>query len=177
MGGTSTSGVRSGGPWWGDTLGSVAGALGPVWLWARREAYSGIARPVSPLDRAVLLPYFGARLLDEVRVAVVPEIEEPVVFDLLRAVGLPVPMDFRGVLGMCFGDVVAVTRGTLEERGESTLFHELVHTVQMRRVGAGAFCRGYVADYVRYGYMGIVFEEEAYELQARFECGEVFEVR
>jgi hypothetical protein len=132
---------------------------------------------LSPLDRAVLAPYFDAALLDEVRVAVVRDIEEPVAFDVLRAAGLPVPMEFGGVQGMCFGDVVAITRETLAEHGPSTLFHELVHTVQMRRVGVGAFCREYVREFLEYGYLGISFEEEAFALQLRFDAGEVFEVR
>jgi hypothetical protein len=156
---------------------ALAGVAGPVWLWARREGYSGIARPLSPLDRAVLEPYFEGGLLERVRIAVVAEIEEPVVFDALRAAGLAVPMEFRGVQGMCFGDVVAVTRETMAEHGASTLFHELVHTVQMRRVGEARFCRVYLREFFEYGYLGIGFEDEAFALQMRFDAGEVFEVR
>lgn len=167
---------NAGEPWWGGVLALAAGTLGPVWLWARRVGYEDVARPLTAEDRAELAPYFDGTVLDAVRVAVVKRIENPVAFEVWRAMGRSVPVDLTGVWGMCFGDVVAVTRGAMETRGLSTLFHELVHTVQMRRVGMGRFCRGYVGEFVRFGYAGIGFEEEAFELQGRFERGEVFGV-
>lgn len=149
---------------------------GPWWLWARRGGLRRGARRLSDEESAVLRAYFAREVLDAARLAVVERVENPWVFRVLRRCGVRVPVDLTGVWGMCFGDVVAVTSRAMDERGLSTVFHELVHTVQMRRVGVGAFCRAYVRDYVMYGYMGIAFEEEAFALQARFERGEVFEV-
>jgi hypothetical protein len=161
----------------GTTLVGLAGVLGPVWLWARRDAISGIAAPLSREQRAVLSPYFEPALLEDARVAVVEHIENPVVVGLLEALGVELPMDLAGVSGMCFGDVVVVAGPTTAHGDLSTTFHELVHAVQMRRLGHAAFCREYVRGWLEEGYPAFALETEAYTLQTRFDRGEVFKVR
>ncbi len=161
----------------GSALVGLAGVLGPVWLWARRDAYSGIAEPLTRAQRAVLARYFEPALLDDVRVAVVEQVENPVVFGLLEVLGVDVPMSLETVSGMCYGNVLAVARHATAHGDLSTLFHELVHAVQMRRMGHAAFCRAYVRGWLEEGYPAFALETEAYVMQTRFDRGEVFEVR
>lgn len=155
---------------------ALAGVLGPAWLWARRDAYEGIAEPLAARARSLLAPYFSPDLLAAARIATVERIENPVVFGLLEALGLAIPMDLAHVSGMCFGDVVAVLRPTTAHADLSTTFHELVHSAQMRRLGQARFCRDYVRGWLEQGYPAFPLEEEAYTLQARFDRGEVFRV-
>ena len=138
---------------------------GPVWMWwARRAARAGTIVDLGPL-RDRLIPYFGADLLDRVEVRVVERVRTP---------GARI-----GPAGLCLGRVVVIAREVgASARFERVLFHELVHCVQMRRMGTARFCGAYLAGWWAAGrsYLDIPLEVEAYALQDRFAAGEVFRV-
>lgn len=140
-------------------------AAGPVWMaLARRAAASGSIMALGPL-RDRLIPYFGAELLDGVTVRVV---------DRVRTPGARVRP-----AGLCLGRVVVIARDAAgSARFERVLFHELVHGVQMRRMGTARFCGAYLGGWWAVGrsYLDIPLEVEAYALQDRFAAGEVFRV-
>lgn len=122
----------------------------------------------------VLSRYFSLDLLASVRVAVVERIDEPWVFRVMSTVGRTPPVVTGGVSGLAVGDAVGVVRGS----SRSTLFHELVHVAQYRRLGLGGFAYAYVRGWSEsgYEYAAIPLEAQAYGLQARFDAGEVFSV-
>lgn len=138
---------------------------GPIWMaLARRAAASGSIIELGPL-RERLIPYFGAELLDGVTVRVVERVRTP---------GARVRP-----AGLCLGRVVVIARDVAESaRFERVLFHELVHCVQMRRMGAARFCGAYLTGWWAAGrsYLNIPLEAEAFALQDRFATGEVFRV-
>ena len=150
--------------------------VGPAWVAVRRARYRAAGREIDGADRAVLARYFGAALLDSVRVAVVDRIENVALYGLMKSRRF-VPLDLTLVSGMAFDDTVVMTRGAWNgPRRMSTLFHELVHVAQYRRLGVRGFCREYVRGWLKGGYFGCWLEEEAYEMQGRFDGGEEFVV-
>lgn len=156
---------------------ACAGVIGPRWVRHRRAMYRDAATPVAGIDAEVLARYFSAPVMACVRVATVERIEDPAVYGLMRALGIRVPMELSTVAGMAFGDTVVMAGGEADEaRRRSTLFHEMVHVVQYRRLGMREFCRQYVRGWTEGGYFGLALEVEAYAMQKRFDRGEEFEV-
>ena len=153
---------------------------GAGWVKAQRERFRSLGAPVAAADRSALVPYFDPGLLDLVRVASVPMIENPAFYRELEQAGYGIPLDFRQMAGITFNDTVLVAR-SLNLGGEpwaSLLFHELVHVVQYRTLGVDEFIARYVLGWAANGfdYSAIPLEQDAYDLQRRFEAGESFSV-
>jgi hypothetical protein len=150
----------------GRGIARVVGVLaGPAWMWlARRAARAGSVVEIDAL-RTRLVPYFGENLVDDVEVRVVERVRTP---------GARI-----GPAGLCLGPVVVIARDVAASvRFEAVLFHELVHCVQMRRMGAAGFCGAHLAGWwaARRSYLDIPLEAEAFALQDRFAAGEVYRV-
>lgn len=154
---------------------AVAGAVGfmagPLWMaLARREAQHGTVVDLGPhVERFGL--YFDEALLAGVEVRAVDRVRLPGSWLVRRAAVNPA--------GLCLGRVVVLAAELIgSERFESVLFHELVHAVQMRRMGTARFCGSYLAGWRAAGrsYFGIPLEREAFELQGRFQDAEIFRV-
>jgi hypothetical protein len=150
----------------GQGLACAVGILaGPVWMWwARRAARAGTVVDLGPL-RGRLALYFETDLLDGVEVRVVERVRTP---------GARI-----GPAGLCLGRMLVIARDVdASARFERVLFHELVHCVQIRRMGEARFCGAYLAGWWGAGrsYLDIPLEIEAYALQDRFAAGEVFRV-
>jgi hypothetical protein len=156
----------------------AGGLLATLWIQTRRRHYRRTGSPLTTEDREALLTYYSADLLDRVRVARPPHIENPLLVRALVPLGLKPPADLRRMMGMAFVDTVALSQGAGRIRSRSILFHELVHCVQYQVMGTRRFLTAYVHDWLTNGrdYWTIVFEEEAYELTDRFNRGEVFSV-
>ena len=112
-----------------------------------RAAAAFVAGPLTENEKTLLRRYFPARLVDGVRVAVVPALEFPFVMNVKAT-----------TIG---SDLVVVKDG---ERSDWVLKHELVHVCQADRVGDDQFIRDYADQYVDagYDYNKILFEKEAY---------------
>jgi hypothetical protein len=112
-----------------------------------RAAAAFVASPLTEAEKTYLLQFFPARLVDGVRVAVVPALELPFVMD---------------VKAMTIGSDLIVVKGG--QRSDWVLKHELVHVCQADRVGDDEFIRNYADEYVDsgYDYSKIALEKEAY---------------
>lgn len=119
--------------------------------------------------RAALDPFYPSATLDEVRLAVVPAIPGPPLGGLLRRMGLATA-DFARVVGITFADTIVVADRLQGPALLATVFHELVHVEQVRRLGLAGFMRRYVEGWLASGrYAAVPLERDAYELQRRFE--------
>jgi hypothetical protein len=153
---------------------------GRRWVAAQREAFAPTSDPISEEDRAVLRNYFGHAVLQGSRVVWVDEIPNPDFYAAVERAGLPMPLDFRLMSGMTFGDTILISRSQFE--GPATwrplLFHELVHVVQYRILGVDRFVSQYIEGWAGNGffYESIPLERMAYELQGRFDLGARFSV-
>jgi len=154
----------------------VVGALGPFWVRRARGVFGRRGRELTERERGSVAQWFETSLLDRVRVAVVDEVMLPA--PLLRRLVGGVVVDRPTAIALV--DVVAVSADAVD--GEDVpgplLFHELVHIAQWQTRGVRGFVRAYARGWVLAGknYFGIPLEREAFELQRRFETGEVFRV-
>jgi hypothetical protein len=148
-------------------------ANGIRWVHDQRERYRAAAEPIPEYVRARLTPYFAQSTLDSARVIEVPEIANPPFFSAFTESGLPLPLDFRQMAGITFGDtiLVASSHQVPGEPIESLMFHELVHVIQYSALGVDEFIRRYVIGWANaaFDYFRIPLEEDAYDLQGAFE--------
>jgi hypothetical protein len=75
--------------------------------------------------------------------------------------------------GITYLDTYFVTPGLA--RDESLHFHELIHVLQWRLLGPELFIARYAAGLEQFGYRESPLEAMAYQAQARFEQGLVFD--
>ena len=144
------------------------------WLYQQRQIHLTQARPLSSRERSRLDGYFEKRILDLTRVATIDQIPNPAFYDELREREIPIPMDFTSAIGFTLIDCVLLQKGF---RSISTLFHEMVHVVQMDLLGVRKLVELYFDDLAKNGYQNVLFERQAYDLTTRFTCGQSFSVR
>lgn len=145
--------------------------VGSAWVASRRRRYRKLGRPLNGTERLAFGGYFDPLLLQRVRIAIVPRIDDPPGANLLRSLGFGTIASLSSVRGMAFGDAIVVTGSPDRTPPISLLFHELVHVVQYEQLGIGPMLRRYVAEYFESGrdYFAIIAERCAYALQERFE--------
>ena len=109
---------------------------------------------------------FPADLLEITRVVSVGTIPFPPVY----AYGLPEfeAMANMPMAGITFGDMYFIQPSY---SSEGIHFHELVHVVQWRILGAREFLLTYALGLVQFGYVASPLEAIAFDLQERFEQG------
>lgn len=148
---------------------------GTSWVKDQRARYRPSAIPLDDNTRRSLQPFFSAATLDSVRVLRVPEVENPGFYAAFVQAGQPLPLDFRQMAGITFGDVVLVStaHAVPGESPVSLMFHELVHVVQYSNLGIDEFIRRYVIGWAAAGfdYYQIPLEQDAYTLQNAFDQG------
>lgn len=148
-------------------------AHGQVWILEQREVHRPGAIPLDQRLRSAFERFFGGELLESARFKTVPVIENPSFYRELEAMGQLIPLDFTVMGGITFEDTILLSERYLEEHELSPglLFHELVHVVQYRRLGVAEFVTRYVRGWAEngYEYRAIPLEQDAYELQARYE--------
>jgi hypothetical protein len=152
--------------------------LGARWVARQRARHRAGGGHLPAEARSTLARYFPAETLDAARLAVVPRIDPPRLLSMARRLGLAA-VDFERVLGITFGDTIVLVERVTQGALLPTLFHELVHVEQARRLGARAFVRRYVREWIEAGrYGAIPLERDAYALQRRYEeaPGEPFDV-
>lgn len=153
-----------------------AAALGSTWVSHRRDAYRRLAAALAPATSSSLAAFFPAGLLNRVGVARVARIANPLGGLLGRAGAL----DLTTVRGMAFIDtiVVAEENGRRGDDETSLIFHELVHIVQYQVLGTLGFVHAYLGGWLSAGrsYLDNPLEVMAFDLQDRFDAGEVVDV-
>lgn len=142
-----------------------------AWIGDTLRVHHGRARPVASGGFARLGRYFSPQLLAHAKVvAVAAPLTPP-----LTRLGLPQFAAFERMepLGITYLDTFFIRTG--EERNESLHFHELIHVVQWQLLGPERFLLTYASGLVEAGYRDSPLEAMAYEAQARFEAGEIFD--
>jgi hypothetical protein len=136
----------------------------------QRQCFIRQATPIDQNAKARLGSFFSSAVLDSARVIVLASrhVPNPRFYAELTKMGFPRELlpDFGQMAASTFVETV-VCHGAPTDR---TLFHELVHVVQYRKLGLSAFAAKYVTGFLGGGsYEAIPLERNAYELDARFE--------
>ena len=146
------------------------------WVYEQRSFHLASARPLSKEERSRLFGYFEKGILDLVRVASVDRILNPDFYDDLVRSGVPIPLDFSKAIGLTLVDCILI-RWELWSHSPSvipTLFHEMVHVVQIDILGLRKHIELYADNLIQNGYQyhSVLLERQAYSLASRFARGE-----
>lgn len=160
---------------WNERLAATLIDHGRQWIRGQRDANRPHASHVPKEYRSILSGLFEPRTLDSARIRIVSSIENPSFYEQLS----DIPIDFREMGAITFGDTILInTSKRSTPPPVSVIFHELVHTVQYSVLGIDEFTRQYVLGWAENGfeYRTIPLEAMAYELQSRFEAGDLDDV-
>ncbi len=148
---------------------------GYKWIMSQRDLHFPVAQGLSEQDRKSLEAYFDPEILVSARIRLVVFIENPQFYSDIIRLGIPNLIDFRQMAGITFIDCILISKKfTYEQQSwTSLLFHEMVHVVQYRVLGAKHFMELYVIGWVQNGfeYARIPLEMQAYNLQKKFDEG------
>ncbi len=142
------------------------------WINKTVADHSSLAKPVSGLGFRRLPSYFSAPLLASSWVVGVARLPMPP----LSQMGFTQFTEWERIEygGITYMDTFFVTPG--EVANEALHFHELVHVIQWRVLGAERFVAAYAEGLERFGYRSSPLEEMAYGLEDRFKYStEVFD--
>jgi hypothetical protein len=142
------------------------------WIKRTLELHAARARRVSDAGFPRLPRYFSAETLETTKVVTVGRaVPVPPLSDM----GLAqfAEMEEMSAGGITYLDTFFVTRS--EQKNESLYFHELIHVVQWRRLGAERFLAAYADGLERFGYRNSPLEVMAYDAQKRFDACEIFD--
>jgi hypothetical protein len=139
------------------------------WLRQQREKFRPYGIPLSDPQRTQLIPFFAAEILERVRIVSLPQIGEtmpsPPFFEKLLASGPVMLPDSAHTAAVPFIDVAVFN----SEPSPRIIFHTLVHVTQMVIVGPEQVMEGcFQALTVSGLWMMVPFEEQAYQMDARF---------
>lgn len=150
-------------------------AQGQKWIKEQRQVFRPRGRVLSEQTRAQFAPFFEAPLLKEVRLLMVPGLENPDFLEAYRDAfdekGLPM-LDFSEFPGITYIDTILLVDEFPAADPAASLFHELVHAVQYELLGPEKFVELYIMGWINQGfnYAAIPLEMDVYELQNRFEA-------
>jgi len=135
------------------------------WIQRTLIAYDKIARPVASKNFRRLPLYFSRAQLEAAKFVAVHHIPQPP----LLSIGLRRFKEFeRGDYdGITYLDTYFLKRRVADE--ESLHFHELIHVVQWRLLGAEFFLAMYAGGLEKFGYRNSPLERIAYDAQERFD--------
>lgn len=146
-----------------------------TYLNQQRDNYAPIASPLSREWKDRLWPYFSADLLNHVRVVELrgARVAIPEFFSQARALGFE-PPEITHMDSLTFVDVVAFN----EELTDRSLFHALVHAVQVRILGLERYAELWVRSFIRTrAHFTVPLEVHAFSLASKFmHPGERFSV-
>jgi hypothetical protein len=141
------------------------------WIDVTLRAHAEDTRTVVSRGFPRLPFYFSVETLRSAKVVLVDQLPIPP----LSSWGLTRFADFeRGNFsGITYLNTFFIKRGDL--RNEAIHFHELIHVVQWRFLGAEQFLRTYAEGLERFGYRASSLEVVAYDAEARFTANDVFD--
>lgn len=134
------------------------------WIKQTLEAHVQKARTVASLGFKRLPQYFSPELLAFAKVVYVDVVPMPP----LSKIGLSQFSDFENMNsdGVTYLDTFFVRQ---EKQGDEPLhFHEFVHIIQWKELGAKTFVAAYADGLERFGYRNSPLEVMAYDAQAVF---------
>lgn len=142
------------------------------WIYEQRSLHLTNARHLLSEEKSQLDKYFEKRILDLVWVTNVQEISNPTFYDELTKLGLPIPLDFTNAVGLTLMDCILIRKELWlnPPLAISTLFHELVHVVQIDIVGLRKHVELYADGLIQNELKNddILLERQAYSLSERF---------
>jgi hypothetical protein len=151
-----------------EQIDQISGAVAE-YIETQRHRFQSRSAKLSNAQKAAVDRFFRADLLETTQVLVLEKerIGNPGFYPMLIGIGFSNLPDFALMEAVTLRDVVAfhgpITIGTL--------FHELVHVEQYRRLGVARFSELYARGFLNGGgYHGIPLEMNAYELGVRFEA-------
>jgi hypothetical protein len=151
-----------------DIFQRLHAALPHVLTWVDRllDEHAASAIQVDRLAFERLAQYWPEDVLRGARVA----LGRAVPFPPVSAYGLPefAAMERMPMAGITFRDMFFVDAA---HGSEGVHFHELVHVVQWKALGASDFLLTYGVGLAQFGYENSPLEAIAYDLQASFERG------
>lgn len=141
------------------------------WIKSALDQHAGETRNVASFGFRRLPQYYRTATLATTSVVVVPKLPVPP----LSRFGLTQFKDWESTEygGITYMDTFFVTPDF--SGNESLYFHELIHVVQWRLLGAERFVIEYAHGLERFGYRDSPLEVMAYDAQERFDRGEVFD--
>ena len=142
------------------------------WIASQREVHRPNAAPISEQHRDQLSGLFGPPTLDFARIRHVPLIDNPPFYEELGQILL----DFRDMAGITYCDTILISDAKVPGGASlSLVFHELVHVVQYAVLGIERFAQQYVVGWAQndFKYDRIPLEAQAYDLQRRFDAGQL----
>jgi len=147
------------------------------WVDEQRVLLLPKARPLTNEEKSRLQGYFAERILDMARVATVDHIRNPDFYDELTKSGVPIPLDFNHAIGLTLVDCILIHKQlwAYPKSALSTIFHELVHVVQIDIMGIRKHIELYADSLIQNDlqYHSVIFERQAYDLTARFDRQEL----
>jgi hypothetical protein len=137
------------------------------YITSSQRKFAPQAVSLTDVQRASMLPFFPAEVLDRVRVCVLrgSRVPNPSMYSMARMMGISNLPDFSDMAAITFIDVIV----SHEEFTDALLFHELVHAVQYVELGVKEFASRYVNGFIQGGsYEEIPLEKSSYLLEGRF---------
>jgi hypothetical protein len=138
-----------------------------MYLNSEREIYYDIAKPLSDHAKHSLQAYFGAALLDQVRVLQLTDrrVDNPWFYPQARAAGIRHLPDITHKAAVTFLDVVVFN----EKITSRDLFHGLVHAAQVKTLGVPEFTDLFVRGFLQArSYFLVPLKAHAFALDARY---------
>ncbi len=141
------------------------------WVDGTLAQHAPVARSVATVGFRRLPLYYRATTLAAAKVVIAPKLPMPP----LARFGLTQFAEWERTEygGVTYRDTFIVTPAFAAD--ESLYFHELIHVVQWRLLGLQRFVAAYADGLERFGYRESPLEKMAYDAQARFDAGEVFD--
>ncbi|HEV2402393.1 MAG TPA: hypothetical protein VGS27_36020 [Candidatus Sulfotelmatobacter sp.] len=146
----------------------IAQAVGWLaqYLQEQRNHYFPVGSTLSPHMKASMWPYFSSSLLDEVRVIELhgARVTVPPFFSDVRAAGFE-PPEITHMDSVTFLDLIAFN----QELSERALFHALVHSVQIRKLGLQRYAELWVHSFVKgRTHFTVPLEVHAFSMASKF---------
>jgi hypothetical protein len=141
------------------------------WIQQTLAAHDKVAQPVGSKNFKRLNLYFSAGQIAAAKFVVVDRLPIPP----LSSIGLSRFKEFeRGEYdGITYLDTFFLRRTGADN--ESLHFHEMIHVVQWRVLGAEFFLAMYAGGLEQFGYRNSPLEKMAYDAQAAFDRGDRFD--
>jgi len=148
---------------------------GQKWIKEQRQAFRPRGKKLADRTIAQFSPFFEAKLLQTVRLVMVPGLENPEFLEAYSSTfaekALPL-LDFSSFSGITYMDTILLVDDFPDADPVASLFHELTHAVQYELLGPEKFVELYITGWINQGfnYAAIPLEMDAYDLQNRYEA-------
>jgi len=138
-----------------------------AYLWAQRDTFIRIGRPLGAEHKETLRSFFSAGLLEKVRFVELhgTRLPPPPFYERAKSVGVANLPEITHMASLTFVDVIVFN----ENFSERALFHGLVHVAQMQILGLERYTDLFVRSFLRtQAHFNVPLERQAFTLEAKF---------